>query len=365
MQAFAAPIALGASTVLPSAVTRTSPLRAPPAPAASTVSMISTSALDSADAYMSRTVRAEYKRFAAASGTYTVQCAEAAVHGGAYDLAVRARNAAFKKRQASASAAYADLFATRRAAIVLAHGCHTEEAKLVAYPSAAAACVFGKSEAMRACNRYSGAGGMGTVDSYMAECVTRQYKAMKVPDGVYTSACSDGSVAGEAEDSRVAAKMVEFKAGQFGAGAKAQARYNASLQAIALSRGCDYEDVQYSLYPTMAGSMRWSSGAYAAKKAGAAQGVSGGGGAKSEALAVRLAGVNAETLWPSSLIRPAIKRKTAPWVESTLKQYRGMSPAALEYGIAAQTGAFEGGGPAEAWTPGWQPTPVSTKNYGG
>lgn len=364
MQAFAAPVALRpflASAPLKSATT---PLHASPALALASVRMVSDTILSNADAYMSRTIRSTYKSAAAPMGTYTVQCAEGTVPFSGYDLAVRARNAAFKKRQASPSEMYRDLYATRRAAIVGAHNCSVEEAKFVAYPAAAAAYVFGKAEALRACNRY--ASDVGIVDGYMAKVVTNQYKAMKVPNGVYGTACCDGGSAGEADDARIAALAVAFKAGQFLPGAKAQAKYNASSEAIALSRGCDYEEVQFMKYPTGAGSMRWSSGAYGAVKLGAAAGVSGGGGAKALPLALRISdnAINSATLWPSKFVRPAITKKSPFWVASTLKQYGGFSPAAAKYGVEAQTAPFRGGNISELWTTGWQPTPVSVKQYG-
>lgn len=317
---------------------------------------IQTSTLEAADAYMARNVTRQYKQFAASGGMYTVQCAEGSTPGSAYDLAVRTKSVRFRQRQASLSAQYADLYATRRAAIVGAAGCHHEETQFANNPVSAAAYVIGKAEAMRACNRYSGAFDVDIVDRYMAECVTRQYKALNVPSGVYQTSCCDGSVGGEADDSRVAAKSVEFKAGQFSVGAKAQARYNASLQAIALSRGCDYEDKQFSEYPMMAGSMRWGTGVYAACKTGATGVIA--GGAKPAPLAKRLSSVNAAAIWPSSLIRPAVERKSKQWQPSPLKDYSPMSQAAVAYGVAAQTGAFEGGGPTEQWTSGWQPKPV-------
>lgn len=358
MAAFAPPAGLRGCALLPSAAA--APSRA--SPALTPLRMSATSAA-AADAYMTRTVRAQYKRAAAAPGTYSVQCAEGGVHGEAYETAVRARDAAFRARQASPSAMYRDLYETRRAAIVLAHGCSVEEAKVVEFPAAAAAFVAGTGEAERACSRYAGRDGQGVVDRYMADVVARQYKALAVTGGVYGVACNDGGVGGEAEAARVAAGTTTFKAGHFSAGAKAQAKYNASLRAMALSRGCDYEEKQFAEYPTMAGSMRWGTGVFAAVKGGATQGVSGGVGKKVESLAVRLAGVNGAALWPNSLIRPAIKRKTAPWVESTLKQYRGMSEAALEWGVQAQTNPFKGGGPSEKWTPGWQPKSITAKDY--
>lgn len=363
MQAFAAPVALRPSLASAPLNSATTPLRASPAPALASVRMLSDTVLSNADAYMTRTIRATYKSAAAPMGTYTIQCAEGTTPFSGYDLAVRARNAAFKKRQASPSEMYRDLYATRRAAIVGAHNCSVEEAKFVAYPSAAAAYVVGKAEALRACNRY--ASDVGIVDGYMANVVTNQYKAMKVPNGVYGTACCDGGSAGEADDARVAALGVAFKAGQFSPGAKAQAKYNASLEAIALSRGCDYEDAQFMKYPTCAGSMRWSSGAYGAVKLGAAAGVLGGGGAKALPLALRLSdqAVNSATLWPSKLTRPAITKKSPFWVEGTLKQYGGFSPAAAEYGVKAQTAPYDGGGMSEQWTTGWQPAPVSAKRY--
>jgi hypothetical protein len=319
-----------------------------------------------ADSYLSRSATAAFKSSAVPAGEYTVQCTEGSgLPFSAYDTAVRARTAAFRKRQAGANARArtADLFATRRAAIVGAGGMHFAEARAVKFPCTAAADVAGRAEALRACSRYTVGGGL--VDAYMARQVEGTYKAMSVAasSGVYGVNCCDGASGGEAEEARVCAEAGRFRAGQLGAGLQAQGRYNAIAQATALSRGCSYEEESYGAFPSVAGMMRFSSGVYAAYSSGASG--SGVGGGVVGALSKRLSGVNAAALWPSSKVRAAVvaeNRKPFWKTSSPIKSYAYMSEAAVAYGVTAQTGSFKGNSVNTAWRSGWAPK-SSTSRY--
>jgi hypothetical protein len=370
MQAFAAPAALGASTrTAPSATSvfgsRVSAVRPPGRTPATTTMAVQKSTAAAADAYMARSAAASFKAAAVPAGLYTVQCTEGTgLPFSAYDTAVRAKTAAFRRRQAGsdARARTADLFATRRAAIVSAGGSHNAEARAVAFPGAASASVVGRAEALRACSRYTV--GNGAVDTYMARQVEMTYKAIGLASsgGIYGKTCCDGASGTEADDSRVNAEAAKFRAAQLSAGMQAQGRYNAIAQATALSRGCGYEESSYEAFPSVAGMMRYSSGVYASYSAGAIG--SGVGGGTVGSLAVRLSGPNAKALWPSSEVRAAVKSaKPGPFwkAPSGVKDYSYMSGAAVAYGVAAQTGAFKTGAVNTAWKSGWAPRSSTSK----
>ena len=291
----------------------------------------------------------EAKQAATPFGEYTPQCTEGT---GGSNVAETTRlaslGAAFRLRQASASVRYADLYATRRAAIISAAGSHVQERYAVTFPARAAAGVRGRAEQMRACARYFERED-DPVAEYMFECVDRQYKKDKVPGGVYGTACMDGRVRGEADNTRVAALATEYRAGAMGVAEKTQMRYNASLEAVYSGRGCDYEERAYAQFPKMASAIRWGNGAYAASVLGV-DGVMGG----KLSVAEQIQGENLDSYWPSNEIRPAIARKSKPWMPSPLKEYAPMSVAATKYGVEAQTDPFVESG-YEGWTPGWKP----------
>lgn len=306
--------------------------------------------LSAADKFMFTSQKYEAKQAAAPFGEYTVQCTEGS--GGANTAeATRLASlaASFRLRQASASARYADLYATRRAAIISAAGSHVAEGYAVRFPARASASVLGRAEALRACSRYFQEED-DVVGEYMFQCVDRQYKTMKIPYGEYNTMCADGRCAGEAETARVAGLATEFRAGQMGAGVKMQMRYDASREAMFSGRGCDYEEKQYAEYPKMAAGIRWGTGAYAAS----VRGVMGVMGGKMATVTEQVLGVNLDSYWPSNKIRPAVERKSAPWMPSPIKSYAAMSEAAVAYGVEAQTKPFVESG-YEGWSSGWKP----------
>lgn len=303
-----------------------------------------------ADKFMSKSQTREAKQAATPTGVYTVQCTEGT--GGSNTAeATRVASLAkeFRLRQSGASSRYADLFATRRAAIVAAGGSHVMESYAVKFPARAAAGVLGRAEKLRACSRYFGE--TDEASEYMFECVERQYKAKNVAGGVYSTACCDGRQGGDAENARVSALGTAYRAGQLSESQKTQARYDASHEAIYGSTGCSFEEEEFVKFPKMSAAMRYSTGAYAASITG----VSGAMSGAPMTVAEQIKGVNQDSFWPSNKIRAAIERKSAPWMPSPIKQYSAMSVAALEYGIAAQSSPFKED-KYSGWTPDWKPT---------
>lgn len=305
-----------------------------------------------ADRFMFRSQTYEAKQAAAATGVYTVQCAEAS---GGSNTAEATRMAAlasnFRLRQASVSARFKDLYETRRAAVIQAAGSHDAESYAVRFPARTAAAVAGRAEALRACTRYFPPADPAA--EYMTACVDRQYKAKRVDGGVYSTSCCDGRMPGDAENARVAALSAQYRARHFPPVMHTQMRYNAVQEAVALARGaCGYEEAYFAQFPKMAGAMRYSTGTYAASINGSTLPLSG------PELTVKdqVEGVNLKAFWPSNEIRPAIKKYSAPWMPSSIKDYSPMSQSALAYGIKAQSEPFK---PSkyEGWRSGWQAKP--------
>lgn len=292
----------------------------------------------------------EAKAVATATGVYTVQCTEATAGSNTAEatrMAVLAKQ--FRLRQASASTRFADLFNTRRAAIIAATGSHVQEAYAVSFPARASAVVAGRAESMLACSRYFK--DVSKAEDYMYECVEKQYKALRVPNGEYSTLCADGRTSGDAENARVAAMAAQFRGGQLSGIQKAQGRYNASLEACANGRGCSYEEEVYVNYPKVAGAIRWGDGTYAAA-------VKGPGAFLVNSLPSvtdQINGINLDAYWPNNEIRPAIKRVVEPWNKVPVKQFApAMSEAAVAYGISFITNPFVDS-EYEKWSAGWKP----------
>lgn len=311
---------------------------------------VSTLSMTAADKFMFNSQTREAKQAATVTGVYTVQCTEAT--GGANTaeatrLAVLAKQ--FRLRQASTSALYADLFATRRAAIISSAGSHVDESYAVKFPARAAAGVAGRAEKLRACSRYFKS--VDDAEEYMFQCVESQYKAMRVPGGVYSTMCADGRQSGDADTARVSALATQFRAGQLSEKEKQQLRYDSSLEACFSGRGCSYEEEEYMRFPKMAGAIRWSSGVYASSVTGPASGIVG----KLATVEEQIKGENLSSYWPSNEIRPAVKRSSKPWMPSPVKSYSAMSEAAVAYGVAAQAEPFKDS-KYDGWSAGWKAT---------
>lgn len=323
--------------------------------AKSTTDLSSRPRMSAADKYMSRVVTREAKEAATTTGVYTVQCTEGTAGSNVAEASRLAALAAnYRLRQSSQSARYADLYATRRAAIVLAAGSHVGESYAVAFPARAAAGVLGRAEALRACSRYFPPS--SPAEEYHFRCVDRQYKATRVPGGVYSTACADGRVSGDAENARVSALAAEYRSRQFSKLDKAAMRYAAIKEATVLARGCSYEEESFEKFPKMSAAMRYSTGAYAASVT-ETQLVTGG---SALTISDQVNGVNLDSYWPSNEIRPAVKR-VSPWYKpSPIKNYAPMSEAAVAYGVEAQKAFVDD--KYSGWSSGWKPKSTCLPN---
>lgn len=309
-----------------------------------------------ADVFIAKSVIRNLKQSGACYGVYNVQCTEGSSSAAtADDKRVAALNNEFRLRQTGASGRYADFYSTRRLAFINAQGAHYAEMSAVKFAATACARNVAKAESLRACDRYILS--ETAAEEYMHKCVNMQYQATRVPGGVFSTRCADGTAKGQAETSRIAALSANYRAGLMSTKDVAGMRYNASLHAVHTARGCTYEEVQFMEFPKMAGAMRCGDGSYAASVGGAAAagGVSTEASGKLAALEVRLNTENAAAIWPSSEIRKAIPRRTKPWMPSSVKDYSPMSQAAVAYGVAAQSNAYEEPGYTGKWTSGWQP----------
>lgn len=90
---------------------------------------------------------------------------------------------------------------------------------------------------------------MPIADAYMARCITASYKRTACSAGVYGVMCSEGTVKGAAEDSRVAALASKFRLSQRSAAEKYGDFTEARRKAIIAANGCSYEESLVSKAP--------------------------------------------------------------------------------------------------------------------
>lgn len=210
--------------------------------------------ITTADNYMSSCITAQLKQTACSTGVYSVTCTEGTVKLQADQSRVLSEGAAFRRRQRSTSAKYADFFESRKQANIIAHGCSYEESLYSKLPGARAAAVQAYAEATAACSR--SALPTDPAEAYMMRSVERQCKERAVPGGVYTVACGDGQVKDLAEEKRVLGLGAKFRAAQIGNIAKLQQRRDRSKWARDMyAHGCSYEEDLFNKYPSMAAAM--------------------------------------------------------------------------------------------------------------
>ncbi|KAI0560199.1 Gamma 31 kDa subunit of phycoerythrin [Gracilaria domingensis] len=98
-------------------------------------------------------------------------------------------------------------------------------------------------------------GGVATIldkaDEYMAKSVRTQYIQISQPTGVYGVQCTEGSVKGAAEVSRILALNARFRALQSSPFKKYGDLYENRKNAIVSSAMCHHEESQFSDYPKM------------------------------------------------------------------------------------------------------------------
>lgn len=93
---------------------------------------------------------------------------------------------------------------------------------------------------------------MNKADEYMAQSVMMQYYAMAQPFGVYSGQCTEGSVKGAAEVSRVRQLNTEFRERQKGPSAVYGSMYEYRLSATYCDHLCSSEAKQFSTFSKLA-----------------------------------------------------------------------------------------------------------------
>jgi len=89
------------------------------------------------------------------------------------------------------------------------------------------------------------------VDDYITACAQRQYIAAQNGSGVYSPSCTEGTVSGAAEASRVASLAASYKRNQESGVASFNKMYETRKMAFALANGC-YEESLIAKYPEAA-----------------------------------------------------------------------------------------------------------------
>lgn len=90
---------------------------------------------------------------------------------------------------------------------------------------------------------------MKAADNYMARSVRTQYLAMSNASGVFGLQCTEGSVKGAAEVSRVRALSAQFRARQASPSKQMFDMYENRKNAIINSHGCHYEEQLFKTLP--------------------------------------------------------------------------------------------------------------------
>lgn len=83
-------------------------------------------------------------------------------------------------------------------------------------------------------------------DDYMGSCISKQYLQMSNPSGVFSVACTEGSVKFAAEAQRVRALNSRFRASQASPFKKCYDLYENRKAAIVASHECNHEESQFS-----------------------------------------------------------------------------------------------------------------------
>lgn len=86
------------------------------------------------------------------------------------------------------------------------------------------------------------------VDDYIANCVRRQYIAKQNASGVFGPSCTEGTVRGAAEDSRVAALAARFRRRQRPSAVSFADLFETRRRATVLAGGCNYEEMLVRRY---------------------------------------------------------------------------------------------------------------------
>eukprot|EP00188_Purpureofilum_apyrenoidigerum_P001573 Plantae.Rhodophyta-Purpureofilum_apyrenoidigerum.ctg18826.p1 GENE.Plantae.Rhodophyta-Purpureofilum_apyrenoidigerum.ctg18826~~Plantae.Rhodophyta-Purpureofilum_apyrenoidigerum.ctg18826.p1 ORF type:complete len:332 (-),score=70.45 Plantae.Rhodophyta-Purpureofilum_apyrenoidigerum.ctg18826:86-1081(-) len=90
-------------------------------------------------------------------------------------------------------------------------------------------------------------------DVYMADKITKQYKAMTMQGGgIYSTQCTEGTTKGAAELARIRVKSAEFRMKQLSVQEKERMKYENRKQAIINAHGCHHEEKMFIKNPISA-----------------------------------------------------------------------------------------------------------------
>lgn len=90
---------------------------------------------------------------------------------------------------------------------------------------------------------------MERADDYMKDTIEKQYKAMTMTSGVYSTLCTEGSTKGAADMARVRVLGARFRMNQVSQVEKERMKFENRKQAITSAHGCEYEEKLFSKYP--------------------------------------------------------------------------------------------------------------------
>lgn len=92
-------------------------------------------------------------------------------------------------------------------------------------------------------------------DSYMAGCVTKQYKEMACSNGLYGVKCTEGTTRGMAEETRVISLATGFRRGTRDMVTKYGDMFESRKMAIVACHGCSYEEKLVGSFKQVASTM--------------------------------------------------------------------------------------------------------------
>eukprot|EP00179_Madagascaria_erythrocladioides_P012100 CAMPEP_0198364552 /NCGR_PEP_ID=MMETSP1450-20131203/153725_1 /TAXON_ID=753684 ORGANISM="Madagascaria erythrocladiodes, Strain CCMP3234" /NCGR_SAMPLE_ID=MMETSP1450 /ASSEMBLY_ACC=CAM_ASM_001115 /LENGTH=289 /DNA_ID=CAMNT_0044071991 /DNA_START=100 /DNA_END=969 /DNA_ORIENTATION=+ len=223
--------------------------------------MIATST-DIADEFFAASVTRQYKEMVNSTGVYDPQCTEGTASQDAWASREAAKTAEFRATQRSTFEKAHDFFENRKMAYKMTnHICNAEETLFTNYPKLCAAFTRGKSEAMRTCDRY--ATPETIAEAYMAMAIDKQNKQRACKYGVYSISCSEGIAKGRAEEARVMAGSVAFRAGWKTPSQYTQERYNQKAAGRDyFGHGCEHEEYEFNTFPAAGAAMRSDANRY-------------------------------------------------------------------------------------------------------
>nr|P83592.1 RecName: Full=R-phycoerythrin gamma chain, chloroplastic; Flags: Precursor [Corallina officinalis]AAO50083.1 R-phycoerythrin gamma subunit [Corallina officinalis] len=124
------------------------------------------------------------------------------------------------------------------------------DAASVEYPNAPS---FAGKYSIAPCGQPSGASKiLMKYDEYCAKGVLQVFKRNAVPFGVYTTKCTEGTVAGQAQEKRVFNRTMAFRQAQKPVNVRLAEQYEARRKCFILANGCSREEDQFKSMPVSA-----------------------------------------------------------------------------------------------------------------